>query len=307
MTLKPYPKLQSWYQSMNDATSPAESLLYKICDAIEENQGFEALLIRLSQSQSYLDETLILCLSQNAELPQLLAVIAERSIQANLGHLAFSTFKNLADKTDDVAIRFLSAWTAFNINAIETSLAECDKIVDTYAPVYSLMGQAYLESGKINDAVECLETATRLLPHDALSWFQLSKSYHLKNNLEKAINCIKICLEKEPKADDALLYLAILSVESSENSSITQNAMTLTTPLAKRHPKNLIVAKTLLELAAQTNNFEAANTVVSSVQWPELRNSEDFLKNLPTILKVLNTNSWHSLAHHLLTQLTAQP
>ncbi len=304
MPLQHYPQLVTWLKNPSPDQTPASDFLIEIATTITNPSKLEHLLRQLPRYCLHYNDIEELCFSLKCELTQLLAIIAELAIQHDHGEKTQKCFHNIANSTNQVQIRFLSAWTAFNTQQYETCIAECDAITDTFAPVYGLMGQAYLETGRIKDAIECLTTASRLLPQDATTWFQLGKAHHVSGDLKNAISAIKMCVKLLPNADEALLYLALLHAEAGLNSDDTRHALNQSLQLLTRHDANLQVATTLLKLASITQEAMLAETIVKKVMWSKIRDTEQITKLMPQLLRSLQTQQWHHLAQEILTQVT---
>ena len=83
----------------------------------------------------------------------------------------------LADRMEPIAFRFLAAWVALNCGQYQRCIEECDKVDYPFAALHTIQGQALLESGKVEAAIEVLNIAVKLSPSEALAWFQLAKAY----------------------------------------------------------------------------------------------------------------------------------
>jgi hypothetical protein len=122
----------------------------------------------------------------------------------------YSSLLRLTDLTGLAALRFTSAWLAFNMNDFSACITECEKIDDCGYQIYGLMGQAHLENGQPQNAVNSLKIALAMNDSDPAIWFQLAKAYFVMADSFNAWDSLTSCEGiTGPNAEIAILKIAI--------------------------------------------------------------------------------------------------
>lgn len=120
---------------------------------------------------------------------------------------------------------------------------------------YDMLGQCYMESDNVDEAIECFEKLVARMPENHLAHFNLSRLYLDKGNLPFALNNIEKAI-KSKKRDTA--YLAL---KSSILASMLQfdEALATLDKLIKIKPKSMNFVLAKAELALGTKRFEIAD------------------------------------------------
>ncbi len=123
----------------------------------------------------------------------IISSVAAASFEWEQEKRTFSTILRMTNLTGLTALRFTSAWLAFNMNQFEICIEECEKIDDNGYHVHGLMGQAYLESGRPEQAINSLRIALAMNEKDAAIWFQLAKAAFVIGHNDEAWQALQSC------------------------------------------------------------------------------------------------------------------
>jgi tetratricopeptide (TPR) repeat protein len=85
------------------------------------------------------------------------------------------------------------------------------KYPDSGAYVYSLIGVEYLKTSRIPEAVDALEQAVQLLPHDASNHANLGLAWYAEAQYDRAELELKRALDLDPHYKMATQVLGMLA------------------------------------------------------------------------------------------------
>ncbi|MBM4250869.1 MAG: hypothetical protein FJ146_02760 [Deltaproteobacteria bacterium] len=312
-----FPRLQRWFNQQAQMPPGLEKLpdflVWRLCDAIHsvESVGIrrwlDAFRLFLQKSKNPLQDFLLaeeLADSHGAQMMELVGLIAEQSVRKNQGDQFFEAMKSGADSTRLAVFRFFAAWTALNTGRLEYCIAECEKVDQPFAPLYTLHGQALLELGRCTEAVEVLEIATRLSGSETIAWFQLAKARHISGDPERAFVALRQCRELSPNNFEVSLYMALVALENNVPLALAQEAFEVGAKLMTAFSENPTVVFTLLRLACRTGRKPDAVKIMNQAKWVGMSTKSDLVRALPQVLRGLHDVGWLDLASTLLGGIT---
>lgn len=223
---------------------------------------------------------------------------------------ALASILRLTNLTGLAALRFTAAWLAFNMNDFEMCIAECEKIDDHGYHVHGLMGQAFLENGQPDHAINSFKIALAMNEKDAAIWFQMAKAAYVSGDLEEAWQALEACGNLNgPSAEIAVLQCAVAcnACESglSNGQSMREKSMRLIRHVYANDPNRGL----LLTYASRLALFSGSEPVFIE----EVGSFHDFTGGIDAsgistdvseILKLLQKKGWYKGAACLLGVLT---
>ena len=108
-----------------------------------------------------------------------------------------------------------SADTGDHLGAIKQLQTTLNKSPATSAYVYSLLGVEYLKTGQFSEAVNALEQAVTLLPHDASNHANLGLALACKGQYDRAAPELERALDLEPHNKVASQLLSKLDLSKN--------------------------------------------------------------------------------------------
>lgn len=309
-----YPSLKNWFKTCSHQRPspeyPIDRFIWETCAALCEDtpksiscwcNAFQNFLS--FPTSDFLDsfkKAESALLRGELNLMDFISEIGEDAIRQGSGKLFLNLMIEAADKIPLVAFRFLSAWSALNLNEFDTCLLECEKIDYPFAAVHTLQGQAYLESGRVREAIESLEIATKLTSSDVLTWFQLAKAYFLNDQNDLAWNAIKTCRKLAPQsAEVALLMGMIAAAEPFDKASMGEAFQYLKGFLGRSERDEPIITQ-LLKLSLRSDLREEFMHLATHHMRPSLMSDALFVKDLGELLRELQEKRWFNEASELL-------
>ncbi len=236
-----------------------------------------------------------------ASLSDIYSKLAESAIRLGEGQKAFKALQTLADKTELAAFRFLSAWTAFNIDQLPTCIAECEKVSDPFGPIHTLLGQAYLESGKVGDAIDALKVAVKMSPGNPLPLVQLVKAYLVTDMQIEACRTIDQC-RKIVGLNIEVECLAAMSVMagSSRTDDFCDRTLGAFETFLILQPWDFEAYSLALELAADLNKKLWAEKYTQIVDLSEIAQPLQLAKKVAALLKKTGDRQWHDISRKII-------
>ncbi len=312
--LQDYPGLARWYQeslsSPPAASQLADGLLFATCQALSADgesavrlwvQGFRRFLDQTSEPLADFLGAEQLAQNCDAELVDLIGEFGEAAIRAGQTTIFFDVMQAGADRTGLLFLRFLAAWTALNAGNLEDCVAECDKVEEPFASIFTLQGQALLELGRPKEAIEALNIAVGLSPSELMAWFQLAKAHHVSGALKAAFNAVTECRRLAPQSEEVALYMAMIANEEGNSRDFSITAMQALKPHLPRHSANVSVVFQLLRLAMRLADKDATRSIVAMSDWSKLAVQTEFIRPLSNTLKKLHELGWMDVASELLS------
>ncbi len=310
--LEDFPALAMWYHKRQQriGNPPPETFILTLCKALAIG-GSTACRIWLDGFRAFLDtsddvlrdfltaeEIVREC---DGDLLDLFTEFGAMAVADGKSADFFQMTQAAADATGLVALRFLAAWTALNSGQLKSCVAECEKVDEPFAAMFTIQGQALLELGHAREALEALEIATRLAPSEILGWFQQAKALHALGKDQLAFAALEACRRLAPQSGEVALFMALLAGAGSTTSSQAETAWGALYPHLNEHGATPTVVFALLNIASRMRNKAWAKLVVSGANWPAARQSPDLLRELSVCLRQLQSLQWMDVAADLLT------
>ncbi len=89
------------------------------------------------------------------------------------------------------------------------------------------LGQIYLESGQVKNAILSLEQASRLEPENTDGWLALAKAQYLAGNLDQAALSAEHAIEQSEEPIEALLLRAEIALQTSNHRGALSRAQSV--------------------------------------------------------------------------------
>ena len=312
--LADYPGLMAWYRDQFTAppstTQPAALLVWRLCEALSAGQiggvrkWIDGFRVFLGTSQQPLTDFLAaeaICDGCNAQILDLMGLLGEVAVRSDQGDHFFHVMQSGADATRLVVLRFLAAWTSLNTGRLEQCIAECEKVDEPFAALYTLQGQALLELGRVSDAAEVLEIAVKLSPSESLAWFQLAKVNHVLGRHDQAFTALRQCRQILPNSEEVCLYMGLVALDMKASESYAGEALKVLKPLLSNFAANPVVIFTLLKLTCRLGDRRQADEILGGAQWQQMDIRTDIIRLLPPVLRGFHDAGWLDLAAKLLS------
>lgn len=316
--LEAYPQLNSWYLA-NRLTPPSATdhvgyLIWSICRAMCLDD--EELLRHWSQSlrqffsnpqTGYAD----FCEVENnlanvgLDFLALASEIAELAVRFDKGLDHYNLLSEIVQSCDVPVFRFLAAWIALNCGLLEECILHCEAVDEPFACIYTILGQAQLELGLAEDAIESLSIATELSPQEVIALFQLAKAFHVTEQYEAAWNAMEKVQEQLPGNPEVEAFFAMIALTEKSNEQRLSKAWD--TMVASYDPDSVTSYQIglMLDLAFTSNQPERMNYILEHAPWPALKSDKEFMANIPWILRKLESCGWQSFANPFLTLIAS--
>ncbi len=227
--------------------------------------------------------------------------LAEAALDSGEGSQAFAALKILADKTELAAFRFLSAFTAFNMNNFDSCIAECELVAEPFAPIHTLLGQALLESGNPGDAIDALKVASSIAPNDPLPRVQLIKAYLVTGVQIEAMRQVDQC-RKILGHHIEVECLAAMSIMAGPVRHDEFNRRTLSALVRHMefHPDDLECFAMAIDLSTALNELDWARKFTGLLELGRDNNPQRLAVIVAEILKKTGERQWHDLSRQII-------
>jgi tetratricopeptide (TPR) repeat protein len=235
-------------------------------------------------------------------LADLLSDIASAAFQCGEGLSCARCFATISKATKFDVMRFLSAWAFLNISEYESCIWECEQVTTPNSSVYALLGQAFLEAGQVNQAIEALKVATTLDAREPIAWFFLAKASFSANNHAQAWRACECLREIEPDSAEVDLLQGFIAVEMG--SEYCLKAFRYLKRNLENYGNNPDVVVTLFRLAIGAERREWFAEVTATVELAPMMRTKAFIQQLPIVLRQLNELAWQNELTALLSSLT---
>jgi tetratricopeptide (TPR) repeat protein len=216
-----------------------------------------------------------------------------------------SDLERAADLTNLASLRFLSAWICMNEGALSKCIHECDKVEEFYSPIYTIKGQALLETGDVKGAIEALNETVRASPQELLAWFQLAKAYHVTKKFQACWGSLIQCRRLAPQSAEVAVFMGMAAYDS-ECMKKSEVALKALEPFWEDYSGNAQFVFTLLKLALKLDHEALAEKIVHGSNWEHVRRDPQFYREIPAVLKLLQKNNRMPLAAILLEFVTEE-
>jgi tetratricopeptide (TPR) repeat protein len=319
--LAKYPGLADWYsrvtskkaKTRSDDTGPDQFVL-RLCESLCQSPTTAPLSfadcmdIYFNTSSDALADYLgaeAIVNSCDETLLNIISGLGETAVRAGVARRFLGAVINAADKTGIIGLRFLSAWICLNIGDLRRCVAECEKVDEPIASIYTILGQALLELSQPEQAIEALQVAVKISPNEVLAWFQLAKAHYAAGNTGEAFRSLSECERIAPNNIEIALFQAIVANESQEKQLQTAAFRTLR-PHLSRFPGDAEVVFNLLQLALKADDKESLERCLDEVNFDRLKSDNRFPKLVSPFLRALYERNWMALSARFLTGMTTQ-
>lgn len=313
------PKLNDWYlQRAGNPPGLSESEdfhLFALARALYTSQNaphpswsvtIEQILNSKPSLLQHILDTDALAVTMDTSVVDLYGILAEQALRNNQSQQAFNTLAKLADKTGLAAFRFLVAWIAFNVNDLEHCINECEKVNEPFAPIHTLLGQALLESGKVQSAIEALTVAAEIAPRDPLPLVQLVKAYIIIGRQQDCFAAINRCrkIVGNNLEIECLASIAILAGHYRPQDFCLHTLGNIAAKI-EENPHDFQAFAIGMELAAELNLKNWAQRYAETWDSSQLANPQQIAKELTKILKRHQERNWHDVSRIVLDKTIA--
>jgi tetratricopeptide (TPR) repeat protein len=311
------PNLESWFRKLSPTPpnlSDAESFhlfaLSKSLFQASHGQNLtwvraltQTLETRTSCLQHILD-TDALASTMGASIADIYGLLVEDALRSGRGREAMQAMESLADKTKLAAFHFLAAFAAFNLNELDRCINECEKVSEPFAPIHTLMGQALLESGKPESAIEALKVAIEVAPTDPLPLVQLTKAYLVCGLPQESMAAVNKC-RKVVGNNIEVECLAVMGITAAKEKPLEFCERTLAniTALLQGDPSDIDTFILGMELSSHLGLKTWANKLADILEIPEMADQLKITRKLSPILKRNGELNWMDVSRVILDKL----
>ena len=313
--LENYPKLWAWYRKTQliQLRHNHEILVFNLARSLSlkgqqtSKSWMQTIDTFLMHSTNPLEDFLFadsFADELKAPLTQILSELCEDSILTGNGMRAFSSIQALASRTNLSALRFLSAWIALNNGDFESCIEECEKELEPHANIYTLLGQAQLESGNAEDAIDSFKISIKLNPNDPMTLFQLVKAYLVVNQIEPAIqiltHCRSIC--EDNIEIECLAALTAISDQGKNRSFLSLTAERLTL-FFEKNPGDLDLMCLAFNVHEILGDQTRIRNFFSVANFSLLAAKPKFHAKMSAILRKLGERGWFAISQNLANEM----
>ena len=313
--LADYPRLAQWYQARAWEREPSaqRSLLGRVCELLESETPVSVAVSAFAsfsdESQNPSDDWLAFetTLSDaGLSLGELLSRLCETSLRAPKPSADFlSTTARLASLTDSDALRFICAWLCLNTGDLEGCLTHCDLVTRPTSAVFALQGQAHLESGSVEKAIEDFQIAVRLAPNDVMFWFQLARACYVHRDMNQSWEALAKAARLDRHNPEIAHFMATVALASFATvPARATEAWNHLAPLIGTHGKIDVMALALINIAVRIKDEAEFTSLLHGLDCSELAKSTKLPSALAPILRILMERDWRQGTQLFLTRIT---
>jgi len=303
-SLDDYPALANWFQTVARQTlnqdESGDRFILSVGQLLRSDSD-RRLAVWFSEVSRLLDASADiysdlmraeqLLAKQSFDLMNFISELGELAIVSGRGRDFYRQVSRLADQSEFAALRFLAAWSALNIGLLQDAVAECEKVEQPVACIFTLQGQALLELGEVVDAIACLEAATRLSPGEVLAFFQLAKAYHATNRHQLAWKSLQACEQLIGQNIEVATFFGLIALESKDQEWLRFSWDRLV-PYLVKDETSLDFIVMLMDIAFTVGNSEWFFQIIDRVDWGKLRSNQAFFSKVPWVLTKLDVLNW---------------
>ncbi|MCX6126799.1 MAG: hypothetical protein NTV34_18885 [Proteobacteria bacterium] len=315
--LERYPKLWAWYRKSQAQrlTEAHEVLLLSLARALalkgRATNGYwiQSVDAFMRTSSNHLNDYILadsLCQELGAPITQILADLAEMSLVSGYGPTAFNALQSLASKTNLSSVRFLTAWIALNNGDLKGCIDECELEHEPHSTIHTLLGQALLESGKPDEAIDALLVAVRLDASDPLPHFQIVKACLVTETTELAIIHVEKCrgLCGDNIEVECLAGLTTIA-DKCRDQAFAIRTLTRLLEYFERDPGNLDLFCLVLSIQQVLKDQDSISGLFYRADFQILSQHPKFHFCISDLLRKLEGQSWFGLIKILTDRLLA--
>lgn len=226
---------------------------------------------------------------------QILSMIAEKAILSEKTDRFGPLIEHIANTSQHPVYQFLNAWIKFNLGHFKACIHACKKADTRYGPILGLLGQVYMETDRIDEAVEALKDASELLPNDILTWYLLAKALLQLNKPNHAHEALEHCLFLNSSSSESLALM--IETTKHQNASADVKGKVLAKILKETEDKQsdaqYFIEGMHLSLALQDK--KSALNLIESANFIHLMRSQHFRENLGGLLLKLKGSEWQKV------------
>lgn len=311
------PKLESWFRkllptppSIADAENFHLFALSKSLFQASHGQNLtwaraldQILETRTSCLQHILD-TDALAGTMGTSIADIYGLLVEDALRSGRGKAAMQAMESLADKTKLAAFHFLAAFAAFNLDDFDRCINECEKVSEPFAPINTLMGQALLESGKPESAIEVLKIAVQVAPSDPLPVVQLIKAYLVCGLPQESMAAVSKC-RKVIGNHIEIECLAVMGIMNAKEKprEFCEQTLANITALLQEDASDIDTFILGMELSSHLGLKTWADKMANILEIPETTNQLQIAKKLAPIIKKNGELSWMDISRVILDKV----
>lgn len=251
-------------------------------------------------------DTDALASTMGTSIADIYGLVVEDALRSGRGHEAMQAMESLADKTKLAAFHFLAAFAAFNLNDFDRCINECEKVSEPFAPIHTLMGQALLESGKPEAAIEALKVAIEVAPTDPLPLVQLTKAYIVCGLPREAMATVNKC-RKVIGNNIEIECLAVMGIMAAKEKPLEFCERTLAniTALLQEDASDIDTFILGMELSSHLGLKTWANKMANILEISEASDQLKIAGKLSPILKRNGELGWMEISRIILDKVVS--
>lgn len=293
-TIDTLPELHIW--NMGKALRAAEPTRTKIW-----TENVEQVTKITANFLPHILDTDHLAVALGSSLSDLYTQLAESSIVSGNGIKAFHALESLATHSRLAAFRFLTAWTALNMDEIDRCIHECELVDEPFAPIQTLLGQALLEKGLVAEAIDSLKTACELDRSDPLPLVQLIKAYIVSGIQIEAMRCIEKCRKiLGNNIEIECLASMVIMMGPNRSGDFCDKTLNRISTYFEASSGDIETFAIGMNLAADLQRHDWAKKFVDIWEIPEDANPYQIAGKVSEILKKTGELHWHELSKHII-------
>jgi len=127
----------------------------------------------------------------------------------------------------DVYLKYKTANRLQSLAAATDHLVRATSLEPEKGEYHLALGQIYLESGQVRNAILSLEQASRLAPDNMAGWLALARAQYLTGNLEQAALSAEYAIERSEEPIDALLLRSEIALQTSNHRGALSRAQSV--------------------------------------------------------------------------------
>ena len=313
--LERYPKLWAWYRKSQAQrfTETHEVFLLNLARALAlkgratNNYWIQSVDVFMRTSVNHLNDYVLadsLAQELGAPITQILGDLAEMSLVSGNGPPAFHAIQSLASKTNLSSVRFLSAWIALNNGDLKGCIDECERELEPHSTIHTLLGQALLESGRPDEAIDALLVAVRLDVSDPLPHFQIVKACLVTEMTELAIIHVEKCRELCGDNIEVECLAGLTTIaDKCKDQAFAMKTLSRLLEYFDRDPGNLDLFSLVLSVQQMLKDQDSISGLFYRADFQILSQHPKFHFYISDLLRKLEGQSWFGLVKLLTDRL----
>jgi len=311
------PNLESWFRKLSPtppSIGDAEHFhLFALSKSLFQashgqhltwTRALAQILETRSSCLQHILETDALASTMGISIADIYGLLVEDALRSGHGKAAMQAMESLANKTKLAAFHFLAALAAFNLDDFDRCINECEKVSEPFAPIHTLMGQALLESGKPESAIESLKVAIEVSPTDPLPLVQLTKAYLVCGLPENSMAVVSKC-RKVIGNHIEIECLAVMGIMAAKDKprEFCEHTLANITALLQEDASDIDTFILGMELSSHLESKTWADKMAHILEIPEMTNQLQIAKKLAPIIKKNGELSWMDISRIILDKV----